>query len=206
LPEPNTILLVMLAGFALSATPGPSMLYVLSRTIGQNRAAGLASSVGLALGGLLLALATAAGLTAIFSISKPLYLSVQYLGAAYLIYLGVQMLIEEKKQSGIDQVQNQSFQKIVVQGIFVELLNPKTILFFLAFIPQFIDSNLGSVSSQMLVLGVLVPLTAFPSDIIVSFAGGTLSDRLSKNRRIGQVLYGLGGLFLIGLGIRTFFL
>ncbi len=206
MPEQNTILLVMAAGFALSASPGPSMLYVLSRTIGQNRAAGLASSLGLALGGILLALAAAIGLTAIFSISKPLYLTVQYAGAAYLFYLGAQMLIPEKKKKEVDQIKYLSFRKIIVQGIFVELLNPKTILFFLAFIPQFIDSELGNVSSQMLVLGILVPLTAFPSDIIVSFAGGTLSDRLSNNKRVGLMLTWLGGLFLMGLGIRTLFL
>lgn len=196
----------MAAGFALSASPGPSMLYVLSRTIGQNRAAGLASSVGLALGGILLALAAAIGLTAIFSISKPLYLTVQYMGAVYLFYLGAQMLISERKKKDLDQVRNLSFRKIVVQGIFVEVLNPKTILFFLAFIPQFIDSELGNVSSQMLVLGILVPLTAFPSDIIVSFAGGTLSDRLSNNKRVRLMLTWLGGLFLMGLGIRTLLL
>jgi threonine/homoserine/homoserine lactone efflux protein len=206
LPELETILLVTLAGLALSASPGPSMLYVLSRSIGQNRAAGLASSFGLALGGLILAIAAALGLTAIFSYSKPLYFTVQYAGAAYLVYLGVQMFMPSEGDEKIENVELQTFRKIIFQGIFVELLNPKTILFFLAFLPQFIYADLGDVSLQMLILGILVPLTALPSDIIVSFAGGTLAERLNKNKRIGTLLSWLGGLFLVGLGIRTFFL
>jgi threonine/homoserine/homoserine lactone efflux protein len=206
MPELDTIILVTLAGLALSASPGPSMLYVLSRSIGQNRAAGLASSIGLALGGVILAIAAALGLTAIFSYSKPLYYAVQYLGATYLVYLGVQMLLPSKGEEKIEKVQPQALGNIIVQGIFVELLNPKTILFFLAFLPQFIHTDLGSVSMQMLVLGILVPLTALPSDIIVSFAGGTLAERLDNNKLISTMLSWLGGLFLIGLGIRTFFL
>lgn len=206
MPELNTILLVMAAGFALSASPGPSMLYVLSRTTGQNRAAGLASSMGLALGGILLALATAVGLTAAFTYSEPLYHTVQYLGAAYLAYLGVQMLLASTDQGRPDRVRRQSFQKIVVQGIFVELLNPKTVLFFIAFIPQFIDTELGNISLQMLVLGILVPLTALPSDIIVAFAGGTLSARLSEKKHLARTLNWLAGLCLIGLGIKTLLL
>ena len=202
----DTIILVTLAGLALSASPGPSMLYVLSRSIGQNRAAGLASSFGLALGGVILAIAAALGLTAVFSYSQPLYYTVQYAGASYLVYLGVQMLIPGKEEEKIEKVQPQAFRKIIFQGVFVELLNPKTILFFLAFLPQFIHADLGSVSTQMLVLGILVPLTALPSDIIVSFAGGTLAARLENNRLVSSMLSWLGGLFLIGLGIRTFFL
>lgn len=209
MPEMDTIILMTLAGLALSASPGPSMLYVPSRSIGQNRAAGLASSLGLALGGVILAVAAAHGLTAIFSYSKPFYYAVQYVGATYLVYLGVQMLLPQKEQKGLEKVEHQAFKNIIVQGIFVELLNPKTILFFLAFLPQFIHADLGSVSMQMLalvlVLGILVPLTALPSDIIVSFAGGTLAARLDNNKFISTMLSWLGGLFLVGLGIRTFF-
>ena len=167
---------------------------------------GLASSVGLALGGVVLALAAALGLTAIFSYSKPLYMTVQYAGAVYLIYLGLQMFMPSADDGEIEDVEKQSFRSIVIQGVFVELLNPKTILFFLAFLPQFIDADKGSVSMQMLMLGILVPLTALPSDIIVSFAGGTLAERLSEQKRIATMLSWLGGVFLVGLGIRTFFL
>jgi len=206
MPEMDTIILVTLAGLALSASPGPSMLYVLSRSIGQNRAAGLASSLGLALGGVILAVAAALGLTAIFSYSKPLYYAVQYVGATYLVYLGMQMLLQQKEKEELEKVEPQAFRRIVVQGIFVELLNPKTILFFLAFLPQFIQANIGSVSIQMLVLGILVPLTALPSDIIVSFTGGSLAARLDNNQFISTSLSWIGGLFLVGLGIRTFFL
>ena len=182
------------------------MLYVLSRSIGQSRAAGLASAVGLALGGVLLALAAALGLTAVFTYSKPLYLTVQYAGALYLVYLGVQMLRPSDSEASVENVTRQSMRTIIVQGIFVELLNPKTILFFLAFLPQFIDPDNGSVPLQMLVLGFLVPMTALPSDVVVSYAGGTIAGKIARNPKAGVVLNWLGGLFLIGLGIRTFFL
>ena len=205
MPDTQTILLVTLAGLALSITPGPSMLYVLSRSIGQSREAGLASAVGLALGGVALALAAALGLAVLFSNSSLLYTTVLYLGAGYLVYLGVGMLWPsgEDGATRIDQVRRQSIRTIVVQGIVVEMLNPKTLLFFVAFLPQFIDTDKGNVTLQMLILGAIVPLTALPSDLVVSFAGGAVTRRLAGKPRMVLLLQWLGGLFLIGLGIRT---
>ena len=134
MPPIETILAVALAGFALSATPGPSMLYVLSRSMGQNRYAGLASALRLSLGGILLAVATALGLAAIFERYEWIVVTLRYAGSAYLIWLGAGMILNASKSSKVvlkvHAVENLSFSSIVWQGVWVELLNPKTVLFF----------------------------------------------------------------------------
>jgi len=197
------MVVVTLAGLALSASPGPSMLYVLSRSVGQSRNAGLVSAAGLATGGVVLALAAAFGLAALLSTSPLAYTVVQYVGAAYLVYLGYDLIVSKDDTRGeLEPVNAASLWRIFYQGVLVEVLNPKTMLFFLAFIPQFIDQERGSFTFQMLVLGVLVPLTAVPSDLIVATAGGTLADRLARRRKSQIILKWGGGLFLIVLGVR----
>ena len=194
---------VALAGLALSASPGPSMLYVLSRSIGHSRNAGYISAVGLATGGMLLAIATAFGLSVLLAQSPVVYEIVRYCGAAYLMYLGFGMVAaKDEDTQKMGDVQPTSLWQIFYEGVVVEILNPKTVLFFLAFVPQFVDAERGSYVLQMLILGLLVPLTAVPSDIVVALTGGTLAQRLSSNRAIHLSLKWLGGFFLIGLGIR----
>ncbi|MGI9333658.1 MAG: LysE family translocator [Gammaproteobacteria bacterium] len=207
MPRWETVLLVLAAGLALSASPGPSMLYVLSRSVGQSRAAGFASAIGLALGGVALAIAGALGLAAVFIHSPILYGVVKFGGALYLLYLGVQMIWTKDGggEGEVKAVKQLGFFEICYQGFVVELLNPKTLLFFVAFLPQFIETERGSVTLQMLILGMLVPLTAVPSDIIVALTGGTLARQFTRNRKLRRGLEWLGGLFLIGLGLRIFF-
>lgn len=203
MPSWESILLVTLSGFALSASPGPSMLYVLSRSMGQSRTAGLASAIGLGLGGVLLAIAGALGLVAVFTHFEFAYWLVKFGGAAYLVYLGVQMIRSDDDDQGqLERVKPQGFWHICYQGAMVELLNPKTLLFFVAFLPQFVDAERGSLTFQMLLLGMLVPLTALPSDVLVALTGGTLAKKVAESRTVRRTLSWLGGLFLIGLGVR----
>lgn len=208
MPSLETMMVVALAGFALSASPGPSMLYVLSRSVGQSRAAGLASAIGLGLGGVALAVIAALGLAAVFQQSETLYRAVTYAGGAYLIYLGAQMILEkdsgEPGEMKVASVEKRSYARIIWQGVLVELMNPKTVLFFMAFIPPFVDMSKGDVMVQMLVLGILVPLTAVPSDVVVAFVGGSLAQTVKGNRMIRRGLSWLGGLILIGIGLRLF--
>lgn len=209
MPSAETMLIVALAGFALSATPGPSMLYVLSRSVGQSRAAGLASAIGLGIGGLFLAVIAALGLAAIFQQSATAYYTLTVAGAIYLIYLGSRMIIEERSTRAeafeVTRVEQRSIGKIVWQGILVEILNPKTVLFFMAFIPPFVEMDRGDVTLQLLILGILVPLTAIPSDIVVAIVGGSIAGAVRSNMMIKTGLSVLGGLFLIGIGISLFF-
>ncbi|MEM8862702.1 MAG: LysE family translocator [Chloroflexota bacterium] len=209
MPSIETMLAVAAAGLLLSVSPGPSMLYVLSRSVGQSRAAGLASALGLGLGGVLLAVIAAFGLAVIFQQSELIYRGVTIAGALYIIYLGLQILWEEfqggdQDEAELEKVERQGFFRIVYQGILVEALNPKTILFFMAFIPPFVDSTRGDVTTQMLILGALVPLTAVPSDLVVAFAGGSIAEWIRKNSTGASILTWIGGLVLIGIGASLF--
>ena len=207
MPSVEAIITVLIAGFMISASPGPSMMYVLSRSVGQSRAAGFASSVGLAIGGVLLAIGSALGLAVIFEYSSGLYQIISFAGAIYLFYLGFDMIRHAGKDKlEVYKVKSETFSKIMYQGILVELLNPKTILFFLAFLPQFVDYSRTDVTMQMMVLGILVPLTAIPSDVFVSVIGGSLTNKLSKHPSCSIALTWAGGLILIALAFRIFYI
>ena len=206
MPSQETIILVMLAGFTLSASPGPSMLYVLSRSIGQDRSAGLVSAAGLATGGALHAVAAAMGLSAALAYSPALFQAITTVGAVYLIYLGIQTYRSRHQAIGDAQtVQRQSGWRIYSQGVLVEVLNPKTALFFLAFLPQFVNQESGTMMLQVLILGMLIPLTAVPADVLVAFTGGTLARRIARSATARSALGCLGAVFLIGLGLQIWF-
>jgi threonine/homoserine/homoserine lactone efflux protein len=133
---------------------GPAVLYIVARSVDQGRKAGLASSSGVATGGLIHVLAAALGLSALLASSATAYSFVKYAGAAYLIYLGIRKLREPSHTADeVKHVEPSSLRHIYVQGIVVQALNPKTAIFFFAFLPQFVDPALGSVTLQFLALG-----------------------------------------------------
>lgn len=206
MPPLDSIFAVALAGLALSATPGPSMLYVLSRTVGQSRSAGFASAIGLCLGGILLAVATAWGLGTVFMTYGGLVQALRYLGAAYLVWLGAGMIIEARASAqrvlSASPVAKRSLADVMWQGVLVELLNPKTVLFFALFLPPFVvlepgAAGSGNLTSQLLLLGVLVPLTAIPADLVVAWLGGTIAQNLNESRKMRELLAWASGLVLI---------
>ncbi len=206
MPTFQALLSVALAGLALSATPGPSMLYVLSQTVGQSRAAGFASAIGLCLGGVILAIATALGLAAVFAQFPILVSALRYLGSAYLIWLGVGLIRGARQAASMDLTARAVAQKpitaILWQGVLVEVLNPKTVMFFALFLPPFVALEHGSSSAldvtiQLLILGSLVPLTALPSDILVAFLGGAMTKTLQNNHNARAALAVAAGLLLI---------
>ena len=206
MPSLQSILSVLIAGFALSATPGPSMLYVLSHSIGQSRAAGLASAFGLCLGGIVLAIATAFGLAAVFASFDWLIIVLRYVGSAYLVWLGVGMILHARSDARAEltvrAANPSSLTAIFRQGVLVEMLNPKTVLFFALFLPPFVradavQQDAGSVTLQLLILGSLVPLTAVPSDIIVAVLGGAMAKTIDSKKAVREVMGWIGGLLLI---------
>lgn len=210
MPSLEAIVAVTLAGLALSVTPGPSMLYVLSRSVGQSRGAGLASAVGLCVGGLVLAIASAYGLAQAFQRSDWLVTALRYAGSLYLVWLGIDMIrgarAEAQKTYQVDAVQRRSLAGIVWQGIVVEVLNPKTVLFFALFLPPFIHVTdglppQGSLQLQLLILGLLVPLTAIPMDLIVAFSGGSMAQFLNRRRDMRTWMAWLGGAVLIAIAV-----
>lgn len=211
MPDLNTIIAVTLAGFALSLTPGPSMLYVLSRSVGQSRAAGLASALGLGVGGVLLAVSTALGLAALFERVDWLVTVLRYAGSGYLVWLGLGMIRKAQEDArrvvvATDLTTADPFLGIFWQGVVIELLNPKTVLFFALFLPPFVNSRgdpgIGtSMQAQMLMLGALVPLTALPSDLFVAFCGGTFARLINQQQVVRRYLASVCGLTLIAIAI-----
>ncbi|KIN75555.1 LysE family translocator [Sulfitobacter guttiformis] len=210
MPPIENVMAVLVAGFFLSVTPGPSMLYVLSHSVGQSRAAGLASAVGLALGGMLLAVATALGLAKLFEEVPSVVIILRYLGSAYLVWLGLNMIRNAHREAQTSftaqKVAQKPISSIVWQGVVVELLNPKTVLFFALFLPPFVYAGAGpegvsDVRLQLLVLGVLVPLTAIPSDLMIAILGGAVTRTINQRRRFRERLAWTGGLILIMIAV-----
>tara|TARA_R110002051_G_scaffold1008_7_gene5005 strand:+ start:12684 stop:13265 length:582 start_codon:yes stop_codon:yes gene_type:complete len=190
------------------------MLYVLSRSVGQSRSAGLASALGLGLGGILLAVATALGLAAIFAKFDSLILALRYVGSAYLVWLGINMIrgAWSNVPAAFDAqgVTSKSFTSIIWQGVLVEILNPKTVLFFALFLPPFVNTGGGptdesAIQMQLLTLGILVPLMAIPSDILVAYMGGTMTQAISRQQMVRKGLAWVGGLTLIGIAMNLHF-
>ena len=205
MPTINAMLIVAGSGLLFSLSPGPSMLYVASRAIGQDRAAGFASAFGLALGGVALAIVTALASGWIFEGRPDLFRVIKILGGLYLLWLGVRMLLGARnaRLGNIAEIAPLPFSAILRQGFLVEFLNPKTILFFVSFLPQFVDEGSGSFTTQLLVLGMLIPLTAIPADLTVSAGGAWLATRVREHVQVGFLLEIVGGLVIVGLGLRT---
>ena len=212
MPQFDAIVSVALAGLALSATPGPSMLYVLSRSVGQSRAAGLASALGLCVGGMILAIATALGLATLFMRFDWVVVALRYEGSAYLVWLGLGMIRSARTDAQVDfdvkEVVHMPISLIIWQGILVEVLNPKTVLFFALFLPPFVTAGGGAGQAmggmahlQLLFLGILVPLTAIPSDLFVAYMGGTMTNVINREKAVREYLAVIGGIILIGIAL-----
>lgn len=202
MPTIETIILFMAAALALNVTPGPSILYVMSRSVGQGRTAGLVSALGLGTGSLIHAGAAALGLSVILAYSPLAYTVVKYLGAGYLVYLGVRILLVRDRQLSTAVLAHVSLTRVFWQGVVTELLNPKIVLFFMSFLPQFVDPARGSVAGQTLFLGLLFHVTGVPINMLVAVVGGAIASWLSQNPVFARVRNGLAGAVLIGLGVR----
>jgi threonine/homoserine/homoserine lactone efflux protein len=199
MPAPSTLGLFAIAALALLVIPGPSVLYVVTRSVEQGRRAGLVSVLGLHTGTLVHIAAAATGLSALLLASATLFTAVKLAGAAYLIFLGVSRLVrralpEERR------VERASLGRVYGQGFLVNLLNPKTALFFVAFFPQFVVSGRGPVAVQVLVLGVVFVALGLLSDSTYALVAGTIGSRW-RARAATRPRRQWSGLVLIGLGV-----
>ncbi|HSK25652.1 MAG TPA: LysE family translocator [Jiangellales bacterium] len=204
MPTASTLLVFAAATLALLLVPGPSVVYVVARSLEHGRAAGLTSMLGIETGALLHVAAAAAGLTALLASSDLAFSVVKYAGAAYLIGMGVRQVVRRHvavTQHGAVPSAASRLQ-LFRDGVLVDLLNPKTGLFFLAFLPQFVDPARGAVATQVLALGLLFVALAAVTDGAYAVVAGGLAGRLSRSvtgrRRIDRttagVYVGLGGL------------
>ena len=195
-PDSTSVALFCLAALALLAIPGPAVLYVVVQSAEQGRRVGLASVAGIHVGTLVHVAAAALGLSALIVASATAFSTVKYAGAAYLIYLGVRKLFERTPADDHERAR-ESLRRAFARGAVVNVLNPKTALFFLAFLPQFIDADRGGVWSQALVLGLVFIALGLVSDSLYALAAGTVGSLLRRKRR--ALRYGSGVVF-IGLG------
>jgi threonine/homoserine/homoserine lactone efflux protein len=191
----------LVASFVLAVTPGPGVLYIVTRSITQGRKAGLASVAGVALGNLGNAIGASLGLAVLFAVSSLAFNIVKYAGAVYLIYLGIKTLRAPASLEAAPSIARDASLKIFCDGFIVALLNPKTALFFAAFLPQFIGANAAPM--QSILLGALFVLIATITDTLYAITAGTVAPMLSKMK--GARLFGrcLNGGMFIGLGVLT---
>src|SRR5215468_2166061 len=202
----HSSLLLFVAGAAvLLVIPGPAVTYVVSRSIGHGRAAGLVSVLGIVAGTLCHVVAATLGLSALLVSSALAFQFVKYLGAAYLIYLGIKTLRSSDQQLLASAGSETSLARIFGQGFLVNLLNPKTALFFLAFLPQFVDPALGHATLQILVLGVLFALMGWMSDSVWALIAGTVAERIRGSLRLRRIQRQVSGGGLIALGVAAAF-
>ncbi|KZN38171.1 hypothetical protein N474_01135 [Pseudoalteromonas luteoviolacea CPMOR-2] len=172
--------------FLLSITPGPSILYIMARSISQGPSAGVSAASGMAVGSFVYVIATVLGLAAIFKYSPIAYTGLKIVGAVYLVYLGWQYFKPMAQPAGNPSLSKANNFAIMKQSFVVELTNPKTALFFLAFLPQFITNENAQVSTQLLILGVIYTLITLCCDISIALLSGKVGNRLHKNNNQSQ--------------------
>ena len=205
MPGSSSLLLFVSAALVLLAIPGPAVLYVTSRSIGLGRSAGLVSALGIGVGTLVHVAAAAVGLSALLMSSAAAFGVVKYLGAAYLIYLGVQKLRHQESFKAEGDATRVKLSRVFAQGVIVNVLNPKTALFFFAFLPQFVDPLRGRAAGQILFLGLLFAVMGVMSDSIWALFAGTVAHWLRRNTRWMRTQRYVSGGMLISLGVATAF-
>ncbi|GCE45950.1 threonine/homoserine/homoserine lactone efflux protein [Thermosporothrix hazakensis] len=204
MPDITTLLLFLTSAMTLLLIPGPAMLYIVTRSAAQGRQIGQISALGIALGDIVQVLAATFGLSALLVSSSLAFSLVKYLGAAYLLFLGLSTLIKRGK------VEQQSIQPVkrsraFLQGLVVEILNPKSALFFLAFLPQFVNPARGSIILQMLFFGSLFVALSFSCDNIYASLAGLLSGKLKESKGfLSSQRYVVGAIYIL-LGLITAF-
>ena len=193
-----------LTALLLNLTPGNDMLYVAARSTSQGSKAGIVSSLGIMLGCMVHIIAAMAGLSAIIAKSALAFEVIKYVGAAYLIYLGIRSLLSKKKQMNIDAgIQKKSMRNIFWQGVLTNVLNPKVALFFLAFLPQFVNLHQSNMALRILFLGTWFNIGGTLINIIVSLLFGRVGKWLSNSPKFIQWQERITGTILIALGIKV---
>jgi threonine/homoserine/homoserine lactone efflux protein len=205
MPTLSNWLVFLGAGLLLNLTPGPDTVYVLARSVAQGRRAGAISALGIGAGCLLHLAFAVVGLSAILAQSAAAYETVKWAGATYLVVLGVRTLWRLRRGDSTlmtEHARPASLRQLFWQGLLTNLLNPKVALFFLAFLPQFVDLSAGHVSTQIAVLGATFNLTGTAWLLIIAAASGTIGSRLRANQRFALWLERAAATLFICLGLK----
>lgn len=190
----------------LIITPGPDMIYVITRGISLGRKAGMYSAFGVTLGLMVHTTFAALGLSIILKTSGIVFQIIKYLGACYLLYLGVRAIIERNKFTLNNNQNNLNKSRIFIQGLLSNVFNPKVALFFLAFLPQFVQPDSSGITISMITLGLLFTVFGFVFLCIVGCFSGYIGMQLLKKPNIARYLQYISGIVMIGLGLRLAFL
>ena len=200
MPDLGSIVTFAIASVTLLLIPGPAVIYILNRSVADGREIGLAAVAGLELGNLVHAVAASAGLSAVLATSATAFNTVKWLGAGYLVFVGVRTLIVRPAPVATES-SSISRRRTFVQGIVVNTLNPKVALFFLSYLPQFIDPDKGAAWSQALVLGITFVLIGCITDGMYALTASALRAKLLTGRTLPFVQRYVAGTVFIGLGV-----
>lgn len=203
MPDWSTLILFAGAAAILVFTPGPNTLYIIARSVQQGRVAGLVSSLGVETGTLIHIIAAALGISALLVSSALAFNVVKYAGAAYLVYLGVKTLLTREKPAAEETVEAKSLRRTFSQAVLVNVLNPKSAIFFFAFLPQFIDAKRGAAATQILCFGAIVVVLGFTSGSLYSLLAGSIGNVLRGNLKFLRAQRYFAGSVYIGLGAAT---
>jgi threonine/homoserine/homoserine lactone efflux protein len=201
MPTGSTIALFLLAAAALAVVPGPAVAYIVTQSIDQGRRAGLVSAFGVASGGLVHVAAATVGLSALIASSATAFTVVKLVGAAYLILVGIRRILAGDTEETEPRALRAPLSRIYRQGVIVNVLNPKTALFFLAFLPQFVDPDRGAVWPQVAVLGVIFVSVAVLSDVTYALVSDAIAGRIRRTGTGAKVRRWLTGGVFVALGV-----
>jgi threonine/homoserine/homoserine lactone efflux protein len=199
MPDIATLAVFCAATLGLLLVPGPAVLYVVTRSVSQGRAAGLISVCGVHVGSVVHVAAAALGISALLAASATAFTVVKYVGVAYLLWLGVRKLMRRGEAEAAVELPAQSKRRLFWEGFVVNVLNPKTAIFFLAFLPQFADPGAGPVGPQMLLLGVLWIVLGMASDGTYAMLASALAGRVRRSARARRRLDVGSGVLYLGL-------
>ena len=202
-PDLPSVGLFVLAALVLLLVPGPAVLYVVARSIHQGRRAGLASVLGIHVGTLVHITAATLGLSALIASSAVAFTAVKIAGAVYLVGLGLWTLFSRRAEAEIALGGERNLRRAFAQGIVVNVLNPKTALFFLAFLPQFVDQDAPHPALQIAFLGLLFAVLGLVTDSMWALAAGTAGGVLRRSRRFVTLQRYVTGSVYVGLGVAT---
>jgi threonine/homoserine/homoserine lactone efflux protein len=202
-PDTTALALFAVASLALAVVPGPAVLYIVARSVDQGRLAGLVAALGISIGSLVHVVAATIGLSSLLASSATAFTIVKYAGAGYLILLGILRLLSREQANDDVARAPRSRRRLFLDGVVVNVLNPKTALFFFAFLPQFVDPDAGYAALQIVILGVLFVAVAVVSDGAYAIVAGSASGWLRESRAFARAQRYVSGTVFVGLGVAT---
>jgi threonine/homoserine/homoserine lactone efflux protein len=205
MPTWTTVSLFLLTALGLLFIPGPAVLFIMTRSMDGGRRVGVISALGIGTADLIHTTAAAFGLSALLMTSALAFSVMKYLGAAYLIYLGIRTLLRRDEPHHMERAEPKTLPRMFFQGMAVELLNPKTALFFLAFLPQFVDATRGTVTLQFLLFGSVFAVLGLCSLTFYGLLAGTIATLLKRNTRLQRTQRYVTGSIYIALGLTAAF-